>query len=48
MLSGKNEVEARLQKEKDLEGGITIYQWYRLSASKNQPEEILPTQIVCH
>ena len=40
----KSDVEARLQKEKKLEGGINIYQWQRLSASKNQPEEILPTQ----
>ena len=40
----KSDVEARLQKEKKLEGGINIYQWQRLRASKNQPEEILPTQ----
>ena len=40
----KREVEARLQNEKKLEGGINIYQWNRLSASRNQPEEILSTQ----
>ena len=41
---GKTEAEARLQKEKKIEGGINIYQWNRLSASKNRPQEVLPTQ----
>ena len=40
----KSEVEARLQKEKKIEGGINIYQWNRLSASRNQPQEIIETQ----
>ena len=40
----KSEVEARLQKEKKNEGRINIYQWNRLSASRNQPQEIIETQ----
>ena len=32
------------EKKKKLEGGINIHQWYRLMATKNQPQEILPTQ----
>ena len=40
----KGEVEARLQKENKIEGEINIYQWKRLSASRNQPQEIMATQ----
>ena len=40
----KSEVEARLQKEKKIEGEINITQWKRLSASRNQPQEIIATQ----
>ena len=40
----KREVEARLQKENKIEGEINIYQWKRLSASRNQPQEIMATQ----
>ena len=40
----KPDVEARLQKEKKLEGTINIWQWKRLKASRNEPQEIIPTQ----
>ena len=40
----KSEVEDRLRKEKKIEGGINFHQWKRLSASRNQAQEILPTQ----
>mgnify|MGYP003333493217 CR=1 FL=1 len=40
----KSQVEAQLQKEKKIEGGINITQWKRLSASRNQPQEIIATQ----
>ena len=40
----KAEVEAKLRKEKKIEGSINCWQWKRLKASRNERQEILPTQ----
>ena len=40
----KSDVEARLQLENKIEGNINCWQWKRLMATRNEQQEILPTQ----